>query len=78
MIQWGYLSDRYGRRPVLLFGPLGLAVAMLSFGMSTTFWPLVVSRCLQGVFNGNIGLSSSLSGAPVPNIMYSGSRMPLF
>ncbi|KAF8879294.1 major facilitator superfamily multidrug-resistance, DHA1 sub-family [Gymnopilus junonius] len=60
VIQWGYLSDRYGRRPILLLGPLGLGVAMLLFGMSTTFWPLVVSRCFQGIFNGNIGLSLSL------------------
>ncbi|KAF8969120.1 major facilitator superfamily multidrug-resistance, DHA1 sub-family [Flammula alnicola] len=60
VVQWGYLSDRYGRRPVLLFGPLGLAFAMLMFGMETTFWPLVVSRSLQGVFNGNIGVSKSM------------------
>ena len=52
----GHLSDQYGRRPVLLLGPLGLTIAMFSFGMSTTFWPLVISRCFQGVFNGNIGV----------------------
>jgi MFS family permease len=31
VIQWGYLSDRFGRRPVLLLAPLGLAASMLSF-----------------------------------------------
>lgn len=36
-------------------GPIGLALAMLCFGLSSKFWTLVVSRCLQGVFNGNIG-----------------------
>ncbi|KAF4614258.1 hypothetical protein D9613_007947 [Agrocybe pediades] len=46
VVQWGYLSDRYGRRPILLYGPLGLAVAMLIFGTSTVFWPLVLSRCV--------------------------------
>ena len=30
---------------------------MLFFGFSTTFWPLVVLRGLQGSFNGNIGVS---------------------
>ena len=35
----GHLSDQYGRRPVLLLGPLGLTITMFSFGMSTTFWP---------------------------------------
>ncbi|KAF9480008.1 major facilitator superfamily multidrug-resistance, DHA1 sub-family [Pholiota conissans] len=60
VVQWGYLSDRYGRRPILLCGPLGLAFAMLFFGMSTTFWPLVAMRTLQGIFNGNIGVSKSM------------------
>ncbi|KAH9481773.1 Major facilitator-type transporter psiT2 [Psilocybe cubensis] len=59
VVQWGYISDKYGRRPILLCGPIGLAVAMLIFGTSTTFWPLVVSRCLQGIFNGNIGVTKS-------------------
>lgn len=36
-------------------GPLGLSFSMLMFGMSTTFWPLVFMRTLQGAFNGNIG-----------------------
>ena len=29
---------------------------MLIFGASTTFTPLVLSRCFQGVFNGNVGV----------------------
>ncbi|KAJ7771274.1 major facilitator superfamily domain-containing protein, partial [Mycena maculata] len=53
-------SDRYGRRPVLLFGPVGLAIAMLGFGPSKRFWSLVIFRCLQGAFNGNIGVSKSV------------------
>ncbi|KAF8069881.1 major facilitator superfamily domain-containing protein [Lyophyllum atratum] len=57
---WGRLSDRIGRRPVLLLGPLGLALAMTSFGLSSNFWMLVISRCAQGLFNGNIGVSRSM------------------
>lgn len=57
---WGRLSDRIGRRPVLLLGPLGLALAMMLFGSSRNFWMLVFSRCAQGVFNGNIGVSRSM------------------
>ncbi|CAA7266822.1 unnamed protein product [Cyclocybe aegerita] len=60
VVQWGYLADRFGRRPILMLGPLGLAIGMLLFGLSTTFWPLVFSRALQGVFNGNIGVSKSV------------------
>lgn len=55
VVYFGRTSDRYGRRPVLLFGPLGLAIVMVGFGLSKRFWLLVVFRCLQGGFNGNIG-----------------------
>ncbi|KAF9009942.1 major facilitator superfamily multidrug-resistance, DHA1 sub-family [Cyathus striatus] len=59
VFHWGQLSDYYGRRPVLLIGPLGLAFSMFCFGLSSTFWPLVVYRSLQGVFNGNLGMCVS-------------------
>ncbi|KAF5327032.1 hypothetical protein D9619_004782 [Psilocybe cf. subviscida] len=60
VVQWGYLSDRYGRRPILLIAPIGLIVAMLAFGSSRTFWPLLLSRFFQGIFNGTIGISKSV------------------
>ncbi|KAJ7895089.1 major facilitator superfamily domain-containing protein [Mycena leptocephala] len=56
VVHFGRASDRYGRRPVLLLGPVGLALSMLGFGLSKRFWSLVVFRCMQGAFNGNIGL----------------------
>ncbi|RDB25878.1 Protein ZINC INDUCED FACILITATOR-LIKE 1 [Hypsizygus marmoreus] len=57
VFHWGRISDWVGRRPVLLLGPIGLSFAMLSFGLSTSFWSMLASRCVQGVFNGNIGVS---------------------
>lgn len=60
VIFWGMASDRFGRRPVLLFGPLGLSLVMVAFGMTTAFPWLVVFRLLQGVFNGNIGIAYGL------------------
>ena len=60
VLQWGRISDRIGRKPPLVFGTLGLAAAIVSFGLSKTFWPLVFSRCVQGVFNGNIGITKAV------------------
>ncbi|KAF8629605.1 hypothetical protein AX15_003348 [Amanita polypyramis BW_CC] len=60
VVFWGMASDRIGRRPVIVLGSLGLSIAMLGFGTSTSFWHLVFFRCLQGVFAGNIGLVRSV------------------
>jgi MFS family permease len=59
-LQWGRLSDRIGRKPPLVLGMLGLAAAMTGFGLSTAFVPLLVFRSLQGVFNGNIGITKAV------------------
>ncbi|KAL0569431.1 hypothetical protein V5O48_012535 [Marasmius crinis-equi] len=59
---WGLASDKFGRRPVLPWGPLGLAVATLGLGLSETFWPLVIWRAAQGVSNGNIGVAKTVMG----------------
>ncbi|KAF8918982.1 major facilitator superfamily domain-containing protein [Mucidula mucida] len=57
---WSRASDLYGRRPVLLWGPLGLALSLLGFGLSSNFWWLVIFRAFQGIFNGNIGVSKTV------------------
>jgi len=35
---------------------------MLAFGLSRSFWALVVSRCLSGLLNGNVGVIKSIMG----------------
>ncbi|MBN1666675.1 MAG: MFS transporter [Anaerolineales bacterium] len=56
---WGRLSDRIGRKPVLIIGLLGNALSMLLFGLSTRLWMLYVFRGLSGV----------LSSATMPSAM---------
>ncbi|GLB44900.1 putative major facilitator superfamily protein [Lyophyllum shimeji] len=62
VLQWSRLSDHVGRKPILLLGLFGTAASMLSFGLSRTFWGLVISRCLCGLLNGNIGVMKSVMG----------------
>ncbi len=51
---WGALSDRIGRRPVILIGLLGGGLSYLLFAFSTTLPLLFVARALAGLFGGNI------------------------
>ena len=42
ILQWGRISDRIGRKPILLIGLMGSALSMLCFGLSRTFATLVI------------------------------------
>ncbi len=53
---WGRLSDRYGRRPAILAGLLVSAAAFLVFGFATSVVVLLVSRLIQGMGAGTIGV----------------------
>jgi len=64
---WGSISDRIGRKPVLLIGILGYAVTMVWFGLATKLWMLFAARILSGV----------LSSATAPTTMaYIGDSTP--
>ena len=62
ILQWGRLSDKIGRKPVVLIGLSGLALSMFSFGLSRSFPTLVASRSLAGLLNGNVGVLKSVLG----------------
>lgn len=53
---WGRVSDRYGRRPVILAGLLAGAVAYMIFGLATALWLLFLSRAAQGLGGGTTGV----------------------
>ncbi len=48
---WGSVSDRTGRKPILMIGMLGYGLSMLLFGLSTRLWMLIASRALSGVLS---------------------------
>ena len=47
---WGSISDRIGRRPVLLIGLGGAIIGFGIFGLSTQLWVLFASRVISGIF----------------------------
>jgi DHA1 family tetracycline resistance protein-like MFS transporter len=56
---WGALSDRHGRRPILLMS-IGLGSLMLAgFAASTTLWMLFLFRSLHGIFAANISTAQA-------------------
>ncbi|KAL1922452.1 uncharacterized protein VTP21DRAFT_9991 [Calcarisporiella thermophila] len=59
-LPWGYLSDRIGRKPVILMGICGVTISSFLFGLSKTYLMAIVSRALWGVLNGNIGVIKSM------------------
>jgi MFS family permease len=55
-VLWGRLSDRIGRKRVLLGGLFGTGLSMLLFGFSTNLPMALIARALGGLLNGNIGV----------------------
>lgn len=51
---WGMISDRYGRRPVLLVSMLGHAGSYLLMGFADSLWLLALARVLSGVTAANL------------------------
>lgn len=53
----GLLSDRYGRKPLLLICLLGSAVGYIIFGLGGALWILFASRILDGLTGGNFSIA---------------------
>ena len=56
---WGRISDRVGRKPVLLLGLFGFTFTFIGFGLSTELWMLFASRTISGL----------LTSATLPTVM---------
>lgn len=55
----GQLSDRFGRRPVLILSTLGTAAGFLVMGFSETLAMLFVGRIIDGVSGGSVGTAQA-------------------
>lgn len=55
----GALSDRYGRRPVMLIGFSGLALSFFTTAMATALWMLVLVRLFSGAMQANAAVANA-------------------
>lgn len=56
----GRLSDRYGRKPVLLISQVGTFSGFLVLGFANSLWMLFLSRIIDGFSGGNISTAQAL------------------
>ncbi len=56
----GHLSDRYGRKPVLLFSQLGTLLGFLLLGFANSLWLLLISRLIDGLSGANLSTAQAV------------------
>jgi len=56
---WGRLSDRIGRRPVMLITIAGTALSLLFLGLADSLEQIFVARLLSGLFGSNISVATA-------------------
>src|SRR5438067_13079770 len=56
---WGRLSDRVGRRPIILMSVFGSSLSYLIFGLANSVTVLVLSRGLAGIMAANISTAQA-------------------
>ncbi|EPS35251.1 hypothetical protein H072_11611 [Dactylellina haptotyla CBS 200.50] len=65
-ILWGRLSDRVGRKPVILSGIIGMLTSVVVFGFSSSIAMAMISRLCIGLLNGNVGILRTVVAELVP------------
>ena len=48
---WGSLSDKYGRKPIILIGLSGFAITLFMFGLADKLWMLFAARIGGGILS---------------------------
>jgi MFS family permease len=68
VIPWGWASDKYGRKPVLLISLMGLVLSTTLFGFSTQVWHMFVARAISGLFGGSAVIVRTVSTLARPEL----------
>lgn len=54
---WGRMSDRYGRKPMLLLSMAGLTLSYVLLALADNLWLLALARAMNGLMAGNIAVA---------------------
>ncbi|WP_348688749.1 MFS transporter, partial [Zunongwangia profunda] len=54
VVVWGKLSDRYGRKPIIIVGLIGFVIMQLLTGLATSLTMLYVARIFGGIFTSSV------------------------
>ena len=57
---WGRLSDRIGRKPVIMICLLGSAIAYVLLANASELWMVYCARAFAGLVAGNMGVASAM------------------
>ena len=66
-ILWGSLSDKYGRKPILLICQFGTLAGFIIMAFSANLTMLFVSRIVDGISGGNYPIAKAVVGDIVPS-----------
>lgn len=66
-MMWGAISDKYGRKPVVLFALCGVCLSSLIFGLSKRYWVALLARFVGGALNGNVAVMQTMVAELVKN-----------
>ena len=63
---WGRLSDRYGRKPILLISLVGAILSYLGLAYATDLWTLAIARTIGGLMAGNFSTAMAYVSDVMP------------
>ncbi len=63
---WGRLSDRVGRKPVIMTCLAGAALSYVMLGLATELWMIYAARAFAGLTAGNLGVASAMMADITP------------